>query len=226
MKRPACGNPPGCTVPRAWEILQASGKRGPQPGTHLSRRANDTSTHFPARPARSWEASAHLGAARTATRLAARPPGLPASWSRRPQGPATCLLRVPAERRLLTRGAEARRRDALRPSRRGPVAAAEPPARQQQLASFHDARAGTGPHAGRRARSAAARAARRPRPSARRTRLRLLASRLCPCAPSTRGRSAAAAPAVPKLTVSGGLSRGPCRAVHKWGSVQRGTTRL
>lgn len=49
---------------------------------------------------------------------------------------------------------------------------------------------------------------------------------LAPRCPSTGGRSAEAAPAVPKLTVSDGLSRSLCCSVHKWGSVQRSTTRL
>lgn len=111
-----------------------------------------------------------------------------------PVSPPTCQLRVPAERRLRTRGAEARRRGALPPSRSGPVASAEPPAGPPQLAAFHAARAGTGPHARLGARAVQRR---RPRPRAR------ACGRSAPaCAPEplNRQKVCAAAPAVSTLT--------------------------
>lgn len=188
--------------PHAWEILRGSGERGPQPGTHLSRRASDTSTHFSARRAASWEASGQLGGARTANRLAAGPPGLrvPPPPSVPPPACSGSPRSAGCGRGAQRPGAGAGgRAPALPQGSRGCRRASSRAAATRRLP--RRARRNRAPHAGRRARSAAAWAARRPRPWARRTRLRSLASCLRPLCPQQEEGLAAAAPAVPKLTV-------------------------
>lgn len=117
---PACENPPGCAAPRVGDPPGFRGARASagHPSQPESKRHKHPLPHPPGRV---------LGGLRAPQwgphRQPPCGPGLPASPSRRPRKrPATCLLRVPEERRLRTRGAEVKaqgRAGALPPSRRG-----------------------------------------------------------------------------------------------------------
>lgn len=188
----------------------------PQQSTHLSRRETDSSTHLP-----TLGTGRPLDAPMRPSPPTAPRPGLPGPAA--PQCPATCQLRVPAERRLRTRGTEARRRGALPPSGGGPVASAEPPAGPQQPVVFHAARAGTGPHARLGARAVqppGLRAGLGPRPRAR------ACGRSAPaCTPEPLNKQKVCGRCTCCLHTHGcleGFPGSPWLAPHTWGSVQRG----
>lgn len=107
MMSRAYENPPGCAAPRVGDTPGFRGARASagHPSQPESKRHKHPLLRPPGRVLGGLRAARWGPHRQPPSGRPSRPPG-PAA----PQRPATCLLRVPEERRLRTRGAEARRR--------------------------------------------------------------------------------------------------------------------